>query len=220
MKLSIVRTNVHAAILDIQEFDMIFRGEKVRVEKIQELNFQEVQFLAFIKDGKTFPRKVVPKLYKDTENMGYVQTSVHREKDCLRVLFVNGHHPAYNVILSLRIFDEKIYLVNSKTGKFEIIHPSIEAFLDTLTYVQDMQGTQEEFDVIKKNLLDLKYDLTFGIGISTSPFVERINDLYILVGNIYARFTRSELCRYTYIAKLGNFCITCLQFVKVYDSNN
>ena len=202
---------------------MIQSTEKVRVEQIQELNFYEVQFLAFIKDSKTFPRKIISKIHKFGKDEGYTYTYVRRKHDCLNVTFGrNGlpGSPNTDVDLTLLTFDGKIHLV--KSGRFGEVHPSIEAFLDVLTYIQDLKGTVEEIEVIRRKILDMKYDLLFGIGCSTMKAITsgEVTDIYILIGNIYIRFTQKKYCSTRFLIGIGVFYITCLTFNKIYDNNN
>lgn len=196
--------------------------KKVRVEQIQELNFSGVQLLAFIKDSKTFPRKIVSKIHKFGKDKGYTTTYVRRLNDCLHIVFKNGEFlfAEFDVDLSLRIFDGKIHLF--KFGRTEAIHPNIEAFLDALTYVQDLKGTVEEIDVIKEKLIGMKYDLRFAIGYSTMKAMSagEATDIYMVIGNIYIRLTQQKYCRASrYPFKIGIFYITCLTFDKIYDNN-
>ena len=200
---------------------MKLTNKKVRVEKIQELNVKEVQFLAFVKDGKTFPRKIVSKAYEFGKE--YTNTRICRQnKFCLHVVFKNGEFSFidFDVDLNLKIFDGKIHLF--KFGKSEAIHPNIEAFLDTLTYIQDLKGTVEEIDVINKNLIDMEYDLMFAIGYSTikAMTAEEVTDIYMLIGNIYIRLTQQKYCRARYSIKIGIFYITYLSFNKIHDNNS
>lgn len=202
---------------------MILIDKKVRVEQIQELNFNEVQLLAFIKDSKTFPRKIVSKIHEFGKDKEYATIYVRRLNDCLHIVFKNGEFlfADFDVDLSLRIFDGKIHLF--KFGRIGAIHPSIEAFLDALTYVQDLKGTVEEIDVIKRKLIDMKYDLKFAIGYSTMKAMAagEVTDIYMLIGSIYIRLTQQKYCRASgYPIRIGIFYITCLTFDKIYDNNS